>query len=244
MATVLEEALNAVEVRLTEAQTQLSAKNFDGYSKAKKALDDAIAEYNSCKQKSLFRGFKDSGAPFVAFSKAFFYEGKRTVEARNPETGELNGISVENGNYRMSLKKFIDTCELDGTVISDISKVLDLLVIREKQIFEVKPDDYAKVSAFFLNVVKKKAAGETPDSNTQITKMVQGIMEKCGIECRITNHDMHYLAQCAFNHNAKAKGSLKVVTPGKFQTIFVDVMNHFTEGTSYSVLEKKQKDNA
>lgn len=239
----LETCVADMNAKLEAAKAAFSSKDLDAYAVAKAELETAVNECNIMVQKNLYDDFAKQEKPFAAFATAFTYEGFRAKETKDKETQLVTGIEIEKVNRRLSLRGFIKEKSLDNTILTDISKLLTLLVVRENNIMQLSHEDFAKKSPFFCKVVSEKSKGGTPDSNTQICKAIQGVMEKCGIECRVINPDMHFIQQCAFVHDARGKCRVKPVTDGKFQTIMVDVMNHFVAGTSYSVLEKKQQEN-
>lgn len=231
-----------VREKLFAAKYAFSGNDRDAYATAKADLEKAVEQYNVMVQKALFEEFGESDKPFIAFANAFTYEGFRVKETVDRETKVATGIETAKVSRRLSLRDFIKTNGYDASILTDISKLLTLLTIRENNIMQLSHDDFAKKSPFFCKVVTAKSEGKTPDSNTQICRAIQGILEKCGIECKVINPDMHFIQQCAFVHDARGKCRVKPVSEGKMQSIMVDVMNHFVAGTAYSVLEKKQKE--
>lgn len=233
-----------LEEKRKTAETALLAGKAKDYADAKVDLDKAAEEYNTLLRYAQYDKFVESGNPFVAFASAVFYTGKRVKETRNKETKALEGVVVEDEKYRLKLREFIEYKKLDTSMLRDISDLLTVLTVREKEIVKLSHEDFVTKSRFFCDIVREKEAGGTPDSNTQICRRIQGIMDKAGIECRVTNLDMHFIQQCSFVHNGKGIAQIKSVTAGKFLSVVVDVMAHFVKKIPYSVLEKEQKKSA
>ena len=232
-----------VAAKLETAKAAFSSKDLDAYASAKADLQKSVDEYNVVAQKTVFAECAKAENPFAAFAAAFTYNGLRVKETKDKETQVVTGVETDTAQRRLSLRGFIKENEYDSSILVDIAKLLVLLTVRENNIMSLSHEDFAKKSLFFCKVVSEKAKGKTPDSNTQICRAIQNIMDKCGISARVINPDMHFIQQCAFVHDARGKCRVKPVTDGKFQTIMVDVMNHFVAGTAYTVLEKKQKEN-
>lgn len=233
-----------IEGRLEVAKAALANGKATDYAKAYADLDRAVNTFNTEVRNGCYAKFAKAPHPFVAFAGAVFYDGKRIKVTRNNESKEVEGITVEKASRRLNLKEFVEFCKFDKKILDEISELQTLLTIREREICTLKHEDYLTHDRFFCRTVADKMAGKTPDSNTQICKKIQGILDMAGVECRIVNPDMHFIQQCSFVHDPKGIARVKPVTAGKFMTIVVDMMAHFVQGIEYSILIKEQKKSA
>lgn len=244
MATKKTNKKDAMATKLSAAENALLTGKAKEYSLAKAALDKEVEEFNTNARHAKYAEFAKTDSPFIAFANAVKYDGKRVKETRNKDTKVVESISVIDTDRRLNLKEFVEYCKIDTTMLKEIAELLTVLTVREQNICKLKHEDYDKQSPFFCRVVKAKEAGETPDSNTQICKRIQNIMDGAGIDCRVINPDMHFIQQCSFVHDSKGIARVKPVPAGKFMTIIVDMMAHFVQGIPYSVFIKEQKKDA
>lgn len=232
----------AITEKLAKTQEALRLGKKPEFNENLESLSKEVDDYNSAAQKVVFCECLATEKPFVTFANKFFYTGKKVDVKRDQKTNAVMSVSIVEKTPRLSLDKFVRDGDLDKTILNDITKLLDVLYIRMNNIVKLSSSDLAKKSIFFCDVVKKKEAGETPDSNTQLTKMLNAVLAKMGIEAKTTNRDLLWIQQNSFNFDPKSKCSYKAVNDHKFCTILCDVANHFTEGTEYSVLERKVKE--
>ena len=189
----------------------------------------------------VFEEIKTAEKPYAEFVKRYSFTTKRVVEVADKLTEQIENVEVQSGERRLNLTSFVKFCEGDYTILETIQQTLELMTIREKNILSLTHDDFVKKSPFFIETVKAKYQGETPDSNRQICKKIQSIMDKMGIECKVINPDMHFVQQCAFVQANNAKCAIKSVGYNRFENIMVDVAFHFLTDTSYTLLEQKQR---
>lgn len=232
----------AIAEKLKKTQEALRLGKKPEFNENLESLEKEVDDYNAAAQKMVFAECLATENPFVSFANRFFYDGKKVDVKRDQKTNAVTAVHVVEKTSRLSLEKFVRDGELDRTILNDLSKLLDLLYIRMNSIVKLSASDLAKKSIFFCDTVKKKEAGETPDSNTQLTKALNAVLGKMSIDAKCTNRDLLWIQQNAFNFDSKSKCSYKAVNDHKFATIICDVANHFTEGTEYSVLERKVKE--
>lgn len=230
--------------KLAAAQTALLTGRARDYSQAKAALEKEIDEYNTLTRRAKYKEMQATDNPFEAFARTVFYTGKRTKENKDSKTGVVDSITVEDMSRRLNLKEFVECIKADKEILSEIGNLQTLLLVRKREVLKLSDADYAKESFLYCRIVKEKESGKTPDSNTQICKKLQGILDMAGLEYRVTNKDFGFIMQCCFLHDSKAVGRVKPCTAGKFMSLIVDVMAHYVQGIDYSVLEKEQKKSA
>lgn len=242
--TNLQKSEATIDELVLKANEALKADSIKVFDDAMESLDKEIANYNAMAEKAAYDACLAAEKPIVELATVFFFTGRRSVEERSKDTKKLMAIKVEPTSRRLSLSKFIKNYGLDRGVLTDINHLYERFVIREKKVLTLSAielrDEYKKGSSFFKECVDSLKSGGTPDSNTQIAKSLQNIINSCGVEKRVTNHDIHMLQQWLFNHDAKNKGTSKVVTSGKFESYIVDVLNHHITGAAYTVLEKQR----
>ena len=232
-----------IQAKLTAAKSDFKGSRAK-YDKAKAALTQSVADYNKAVVKDAYAKLAATAAPFVAFSTEFYAECMRVKETKDRKTKLVTAVDVVPSTRRMKLDDFLTAGGFDPTIKADILKLRDLLYIRENGIMKLTHKDLQEKSPYFCAVVTAKSEGKTPDSNRQICMLLQGILDKMGISAEVTNPDMRFLQQNSFVHDKRGKCREKMVPVSESFSLILDVMNHFTEGTPYSLLEEKRKNEA
>lgn len=240
-AAKCEEKVNATLATLRAALTE---KNLDAYASTKKTLNEYVQEYNKAICNVAFAEFMTAEKPYVAAIDRFYVDAYRIKEEVSKDDGSIVGVKLDKRQSRINLANF--TAFSGGTLskewIYNTAHLLELLQLRETEVFSLKPEDLAKKSYYFVSAAKRKMEGETPDSNTKIVRMLQGIIDELiGNTYRCTNHDIAFIQECAFQFDAKAKTGLKSMNEKTFQTVILSVAYRCLKGESYAVKNLKIK---
>lgn len=242
-------AENDANAALAVVQKALTDKDLAGYSKALATLTTKVKTLNECICKVKYAEFLETENPIITAVKEFYIEVYKVKEARDKEDGSITGVSLEKKKSRIDLEKFCEFGDLDRTWAHDCSKLLALLTLRETDVYNMKPADLQKKSFYFISVANKKKEGETPDSNTQIVRLLQKIIDgaifvdngsgqnvyKC------TNHDLAFIQDAVTKMDTKEKCTIAMLNERQFKTVMMSVFAHCL-GEAYKVKAAKIKE--
>lgn len=228
-----------LDVKLALTKQALADNDIVSYQSNFGDLEDSVDMYNEHVGQFECAKFLKEENPFLEIAKAYEYTGKKVKTTRNKVTKAIETISIEDASIKFDLGAFIRQGKLDTTILTDIDNLLSLLYLRLVRMFSVNENDLPKKTMFFFESKREAENGGSPDSNTQICKKLQGIIDKTKIGGRITNKDMLFIQEAAFGHDTKGKCTLKAINDKRFVLVVFNVMNHFAAGTPYSVYERK-----
>ncbi len=238
IAATLRTEADTVLARVNEA---LTAKDMDAYSASRKTLDTSVSNLNKALANEAFAGFLETENPIVAAVKAFYIKTIKVKEKTN-DAGIITSVEFEDRNSRIDLEKFCDFAELDMQWVHDSSRLLAKLVLRETDVYNIAPAELSKKSYYFTSQVKAKKEGETPDSNTQIVKLLQKIIDETlgeGVH-KCTNHDMAFIQDALTKLDTKEKCTIATINERQFKTVIMSVLAHAL-GEAYQVKAAKIK---
>ena len=240
-----------VEEALKEVRKSLAAKDLAEYGKALAALNEKVKALNECICKVEYAKFIETENPMITAVKQFFIETVKVKESRDKEDGSISGVNLEKKQSRIDLEKFCEFADLDKTWAHDSKKLLALLTVRETNVFAMKPADLAKKSYYFIKAARAKKEGETPDSNTQIVRLLQKIIDEAifvdngsgqnAYKC--TNHDLAFIQDSVTKMDTKEKCTIAMLNERQFMTVMMSVFAHCL-GEAYKVKAAKAKKEA
>ena len=241
-------AENDVNNALSEVRKALAAKDLAGYSKSLSILEEKVKTLNKCLCNVKYAEFLATDHPVITAVKEFYIETVKVKESRDKEDGSISGVNLEKKKSRIDLEKFCEFGELDTTWANDCSKLLALLNLRETDVYAIKPAELAKKSFYFISQVKAKKEGETPDSNTQIVRLLQKIIDEAIFVddgngknvYKCTNHDLAFIQDAVTKMDTKAKCTIAMLNERQFKTVMMSVFAHCL-GEAYKVKAAKIK---
>ena len=226
----------------------LAEKDLAGYGKTMASLADKVKTLNECKCRVEYAKFIEAEHPIIAAVTQFYIETVKVKESRDKNDGSINGVDFEKKQSRIDLEKFCDFAELDKTWAYDSAKLLALLTLRETDVYAIKPSELAKKSYYFIHQVRAKKEGETPDSNTQIVRLLQKIIDEAifvdngngqnAYKC--TNHDLAFIQDAVTKIDTKEKCTIAMLNERQFKTVMMSVFAHCL-GEAYKVKAAKVK---
>lgn len=254
MATYVEIAKTNEKVandQLAVVRKALKAKKLDEYTLGMTNLAAAVQSWNKCICNVEYDKFMQSPTPIITAVKQFYIEVVKVKEERDKDTGAVVDVKFEKKNARIDLEKLCEFGRLDKKWTSDAAKLLALLTLRETDVYAIRPSDLVKRSYYFISAVHKKQDGETPDSNTQIVKLLQQIIDetifvddgsgKNAYKC--TNHDICFIQDAVTKMDTKEKCTIAMLNERQFKTVLMSVFAHCL-GEAYRVRGAKIKANA
>lgn len=229
----------------------LIAKDLAGYSKAMASLTEKVKVLNECKCKVEYAKFLEAEHPVIAAVTQFYIETVKVKESRDKNDGSINGVNFEKKQSRIDLEKFCEFADLDKAWAHDSAKLLALLTLRETDVYAIKPSELSKKSYYFIGAVRAKKEGETPDSNTQIVRLLQKIIDEAIFVdngsgqnvYKCTNHDLAFIQDAVTKMDTKEKCTIAMLNERQFKTVMMSVFAHCL-GEAYKVKAAKAKKEA
>lgn len=251
MATYLEISATArakADATLEEVRKALVDKNLEDYSTSMKTLVDNVKELNKALRNVEFDALAKEPAPMIAAVKKFYIDLIKITEERDKEDGSITGVNLETRKARIDLEKFCDFSKLPKTWATNCDKLLELLYLRECDVYSMKPSELAARSFYFISQAKKKMEGETPDSNTKIVRLIQEIIDgaifvdngKGQNLYKCTTHDIAFIQDAVTKFDAKEKCGIALMNQRQFKTVMMGVFAHCL-GEMYTVKAIKTK---
>lgn len=238
----------AVNETLLKVREALAAKDMDGYGGHLAKLGEYVKAHNKDILNVEFDRLSKETNPMIAAVKQFYVEMKRVVESKDDETGRITGVNIETKKTRIDLAKFCDFAHLDKAWINQTARLLVLLVSKKRDLFAMSSEDLAKQSIIFHNVLNELKDGKTPNSNTQIVRLIQEIVDGTifvndgsgNNSYRCTNHDILFISEAVMKFNAKEKCALDSMNDRQFQSVMMSVFAHIL-GEAYVIKEAKSR---
>lgn len=234
---------------LESVRKALADKDLAGYGKAMAVLTAKVKILNESISRVKYAEFLATEHPIVAAVKEFYIETVKIKESRDKEDGSITGVNLEKKKSRIDLEKFCEFGELDKTWSYDCGKLLALLTLRETDVYAIKPTELAKKSYYFISQVRAKKEGETPDSNTQIVRLLQKIIDEAIFVddgsgknvYKCTNHDLAFIQDAVTKMDTKEKCTIAMLNERQFKTVMMSVFAHCL-GEAYKVKAAKSKE--
>lgn len=239
--------VDAAHAKVKEA---LANKDLTEYGNAMTQLTKAVKALNEYICRAEYVKFAEAEHPMIAAIKQFRIEIVEPKEEKSKESGIVIGVKLNTRKTNIDLLKFCEFVKIDSTWAHESFHLLELLALSETDVFKMKPSDLAKRSRYFCEKAAAKKNGETPDSNTQIVKQLQKIVDlaifvddgngKNAYKC--TNHDIAFILDAATKIDTKEKGTIAMVNERQFRIIMLNVFAHcIGEIEAYKVIAPKAK---
>lgn len=233
---------------LDKVRKALADKDLAVYSKEMASLAEKVKVLNECICKVKYAEFMEDENPVIAAVKVFYIETVKVKEERDKNDGSIAGVNLEKKNSRIDLEKFCEFGELSLEWARDSAKLLALLTLRETNVYAMKPADLAKKSIYFISQARAKQSGETPDSNTQIVRLLQKIIDEAIFVddgsgknmYKCTNHDLAFIQDAVTKMDTKEKCTIAMLNERQFKTVMMSVFAHCL-GEAYKVKAAKPK---
>lgn len=233
----------AAEANLKIAQEALLSGDITVYEMAKQKLADSVDEWNKAHEYAEYGKILTTDEPLKKAFESLFITVHKVKEYVQPETKRTVAIAIEPKPRRIDFDKFCAFGELDTNWLSATDRLLALLQLKKVDIYNLKPEDIIGQSGAFMYALRKKKSGETPDSNTQVTKLLQQIVDdtiyvdngngqnahKC------TYKDIIFVEDCAYRFDPSQKCGIKSLKPRGFHTVMSSVLHSILTGEGYNV---------
>lgn len=234
------------DTALAGVREALNAKDLEQYGTRMAALKKVVDAWNKMICQRAYAEFLKADNPMIAAVQAFYVKVVKIKEDRDSETNTITGVNFEHKNARIDLEKFCEFGDLSLAWARDSARLLALLSLREVNVYEIKPSDLANKSFYFATQVRAKKAGETPDSNTQIVRLLQKIIDEAIFvddgkgknKYKCTNHDLAFIQDAVTKMDTKSKCTIAMLNERQFKTVMMSVFAHCL-GEAYKVKPAK-----
>lgn len=246
---MVEKCRESAEEALATVKGALLKGDKAAYDTAMLALTTEVDAYNQALCNVEYVKFMGASNPMIAAVQKFFIDLTKIKEVTHKETGAVTDVEFVTKSARIDLEKFCEFAELPTKWASDCSKLLALLALSVTDVYKMKSSDLASKSYYFITQARKKQDGETPDSNTQIVRLLQEIIdetvpvidEKTGKNrYKCTNHDLAFIRDCVTKLDTKEKCTIATINERQFKNVMMSVFAHCL-GEAYQVKAPKIK---
>ena len=239
---IAQETRRVVDECVKSVNEAIHDGNLSAYNEKKSALDEQVKNLNTAICKVEYEKLGKEPAPIIAAVQQYYVDGFKVEEEREEETNALTCVKLADKKMRINLDKFCEVVGLDRTWVKLASELHDLLVLKKVGMYQATDAQLAKKSFYFISQNKRKAAGETPDSNTQIVAKLQACIDAAifvdngaGLNAyKCTNHDIMFIHDCITKKGNREKCSIDTINANKFKEVIMDVFAHCL-GEAYKV---------
>lgn len=240
----LEEYKGDVEKSIAEYNAALDENNFVKMSQAETALKAAESSYAKTKEEEVFEDLKAEENPVKA---AIIKHSYNIVSHKvNRENGEITSYELVLDKLRqIDLLKFCKYCSLPTAWQYKVEKFNQLLALRTANDLKLSKAKIKQISdSFYMNKLAREIdLGGTPDSNTQICKQLQMVVDAVIYEdngkgknlYRVNNHDVAYLLMVYTQRNNKKVCSVRIAKNSYMHKLVLDVMHRILTGKVYDL---------
>ena len=239
---IAQETRRVVDDCVKSVNEDIHDGKLSAYNEKKSALDEQVKNLNNALCKVDYEKLGKEPAPIIAAVQQYYVDGFKVDEERDEETNALTCVKLADKKMRINLDKFCEVVGLDRTWAKLASELHDLLVLKKVGMYQATDAQLAKKSFYCIAQTKRKAAGETPDSNTQIVAKLQACIDAAifvdngeGLNAyKCTNHDIMFIHDCITKKGTREKCSIDTINSNKFKEVIMDVFAHCL-GEAYKV---------
>lgn len=249
---VLSELRTSIVEQIGLFNKALKENDFSGMARAEAELKEVETQYGDLKATEIFDEVAENENPIKAGIIKYWYPVLSHKNIR--EDGRVVGIElIEDRMKQIDLIKLAKYCNIKSDWQYTIEKFNQLLCLRAAHELKLTKAQIEKISnSFYMNKLAKAVEfGETPDSNTQICKQLQKILDEMVFEengkgknvFKVNNHDVAYLLMC---YTKKGRNALSVATAKHsfVNRLIMDVEHRAILEKQYDLEYKVSKDTA
>lgn len=248
---VLSELREGIEGQIKLFNESLKNGDFSAMAKAETELKELETEYADLKQTEVFDEVGETDNPIKAAIVKYWYP---TLSHKNiREDGKLVRFGLVDDKMRqIDLVKLAKYCNIKADWQYKIEKFNQLLCLRAAHELKLTKKEIEGIcNSFYMNKLSREVEmGGTPDSNTQICKQLQMIVDEMVFEddgkgknkYKVNNHDVAYLLMCYTKKNNKKALSISTAKHSVVHRLVMDIEHRVILGKVYSLDYKVAKD--
>lgn len=221
----------------------LKAKDLDNMTTLERAIHDTEAEFAAQSQDDLFSECKKATNPILEGVKRYTYPVLKHKMVRDGEL--ITGMElVDDREKQIDLVKLCKFCQLPTLWAYKVEKAGELLCIRTAKELGMTTDEIKQISKTYrmAKAAEEVNLGGTPTSNTQITKVLQLVIDDILFEddgngknkYKVNSHDVAYLLMC-YTKRGRKQLAVTVAKASFLHNLVVDVMHRITCGLKYGL---------
>lgn len=194
-------------------------------------------EYRSLTEKEVFASLDSMEAALIK------HHFETISHKKVSDDGRLVGVEKSTKDVQVDIKRF---CEYKGYDISwfyEMQALNKRLTLKVALSIGMKPDAIRKINDSYAmdKLAEQIELGKTPESNTQVIKHMQKVLDMIAPECgKVNNYDLAYVM--AGYTKRSNKESLKVVCSkhSVLQSLLTDVFHNVITGKGYGIDFKRK----
>ena len=248
---VLSELRNSITEQINLFNKALNESDFSKMARAEAALKELETEYAETMATIVYDEVGDKENPIKAAIIKYWYP---TLSHKNiREDGKLVRFELEENKMRqIDLIKLAKYCGIDSKWQYAIEKFNQLMTLRAARELKLSSTEVKKIcDSFYMSKLSREVdLGGTPDSNTQICKQLQTIVDAMVFEddgkgknkYKVNNHDVAYLLMCYTKKNNKTALTVSVAKTAVVNRLIMDIEHRVILGKAYGLDYKIAKD--
>lgn len=247
---VLSELRSSIIEQIELFNNALKDGDFSAMAKAETELKEAESQYADIKATEVFDEVGDDENPIKSAIVKYWYPVLSHKNIR--EDGKLIRFElVEDKMRQIDLVKLAKYCNINADWQYAIEKFNQLLCLRAAHELKLSKKDIDQIcQSFYMNKLSRAVElGETPDSNTQICKQLQKIIDAMVFEddgkgknkYKVNNHDVAYLLMCYTKKDNKKALTISTAKHGVMHRLVMDIAHRVILGKVYGLDYKTSK---
>lgn len=246
-----EKSKKDIETLIAKANALIKANKLQDYYELMPKLDEAEKKYAELKATAVYTDLAKLPMPIIEAIKAYSYEIVRHKETTNKETHKVESLELVEKTRQIDLLKFCKHAKLDTDWQYPVQKFNQLLCLRSAKELKYSASEIKQVvDKYFLDEQARKIEmGETPDSNTQICKQCQRVIDgiifnddgKGNNTYKCNNHDIAYLIMC-YTKKGKERLGVKTAQNDFLRRLIMDICYRILTNGRYTVEFKIKND--
>lgn len=246
--TAYQTAKREMEAALSSLKESMNDMN--AYNIKMGTLKSKVGVANTSYAQTIYAKCKASENPIIAAIRDnFWWDAYKISEERSSEDNHLIDVTVGISKRVIDLEDLVKSADLPTGWISKCKELRALLKARRVNAFKISSEELAKESLFFNRVIEDKQDGKTPDSNTQIVRLIQAILDEAIYvdngagknRFKVTNHDIAFIESCITKLDAKGSTNVVMIRDHQFIRVMAGVFRHYLCNEAYTVSEKSYK---
>lgn len=216
-ANTLEKCRAEIEKSIAVANKAIKDGNLNVYSDTVSALGELEKKYLETQAAIVYDELLKEEKPIIAAIKRYSFDTLKHKEVKDTETHQTIALELTTKERQIDLLKFCRYAKLDTAWQYDVQKFNQLLCLRTARELKIPTARIKEIlDTFYIEEQAKKIEmGGTPDSNTQVCKQLQHVIDcivfdendKGENAYKCNNHDVAYLLHC---YTKVGKSVLKV----------------------------------
>lgn len=248
---VLSELRGSIVEQISLFNKSLKESDFSKMAKAEAELKELETQYADLKATEVFDEVGDEANPIKAAIIKYWHPVLSHKNIR--EDGKLVRFElVEDKMRQIDLVKLAKYCGIKSDWQYAIEKFNQLLTLRAANELKLTKKEIEKIcNSFYMNKLSREVElGGTPDSNTQICKQLQKIVDDMVFEddgkgknkFKVNNHDVAYLLMCYTKKNNKKALTVSTAKHSVVHRLIMDVEHRVVCNKVYGLDFKIAKD--